>query len=360
MKLTLLHLPTILVVSFCIIGFHSSTLASSQTTTAASIIDITVDDAWTFLNDTSNGIQIPIDVRTDAEWAHSHIDTPSPEHPRHHCSCAWGNETILQEFIDTYNDKEIIVYCKSGIRSLQAALTLSEYDFQGTIYNMAGGITAWESKGYPTMSNRAPANPTIDGPTIGEKTNSIQFTLSTSDPDNDSVYYYVDWGDGQKTVYENKYSSDEQVTLSHTWTSPGIYTIKVKTRDYYFAESNWSTHQISISYTSIEISTIRSGIGSIIVDIENTGVFTATNISTSIIANGGMFSRININHSCTGCTACSSSLSPGETKTESSREAGFIFGVGPLTINVTVNASNADRIMLEKTGFILGPFILIL
>ena len=31
-------------------------------------IDITVEEAWEMLNDTSNGIQYPIDVRSDSEW----------------------------------------------------------------------------------------------------------------------------------------------------------------------------------------------------------------------------------------------------------------------------------------------------
>ena len=79
--------------------------------------DISVEEAWTLLNDTSNGIQLPIDVRTDAEWASEHIDVNPPENPRHHCSCEWSNQSILQEFITSYEDKEIILYCLSGGRS---------------------------------------------------------------------------------------------------------------------------------------------------------------------------------------------------------------------------------------------------
>ena len=42
-------------------------------------ININVHEAWEFLNDTSNGIQIPIDVRKDYEWNDERIDTPVPE-----------------------------------------------------------------------------------------------------------------------------------------------------------------------------------------------------------------------------------------------------------------------------------------
>ena len=44
--------------------------------------DINVNEAWNLLNDTSNGIQIPIDVRTNNEWKSEHILTPKPENPK--------------------------------------------------------------------------------------------------------------------------------------------------------------------------------------------------------------------------------------------------------------------------------------
>ncbi len=47
-------------------------------------IDITVQEAWNLLNNLSNGIQIPIDVRTDGEWRGERIDTPYPENPIHY------------------------------------------------------------------------------------------------------------------------------------------------------------------------------------------------------------------------------------------------------------------------------------
>jgi len=49
--------------------------------------DISVQEAWDMLNDPSpsNGIQIPIDVRTDSEWYGERINTPYPEDPRHYC-----------------------------------------------------------------------------------------------------------------------------------------------------------------------------------------------------------------------------------------------------------------------------------
>ncbi len=46
----------------------------------------------------------------------------------------------------SYNDTEIIVYCRSGSRSLEASNTLVANNFS-KIYNMLGGITAWIAAG---------------------------------------------------------------------------------------------------------------------------------------------------------------------------------------------------------------------
>ena len=49
--------------------------------------------------------------------------------------------------LEAYNDTEIIVYCKSGSRSLQASNLLVINNFT-KIYNMLGGIITWIDAGY--------------------------------------------------------------------------------------------------------------------------------------------------------------------------------------------------------------------
>ena len=46
---------------------------------------------------------------------------------------------------------DILVYCGSGARSARAARILVEGGFT-KVYNMMGGIIAWEEAGYPTVS----------------------------------------------------------------------------------------------------------------------------------------------------------------------------------------------------------------
>jgi rhodanese-related sulfurtransferase len=214
-------------------------------------IDITVEEAWNLLNDTSNGIQIPIDVRMDQEWSEEHINTPSPENPRHHCLCAWDNETILQEFISIYEGEEIIIYCRSGSRSLTASNMLIDNGFIGTIYNMLGGINAWKTSGYPVISNQPPDIPEINGPTSGKVGEQQDYTIVSNDTDNDTLFYRINWSDGTNITYIGPYNSNEEIQINHTWEEKRTYIIKVKAVDYYQDESDWATLEVSIPKNKI-------------------------------------------------------------------------------------------------------------
>lgn len=55
----------------------------------------------------------------------------------------------------SYNETEIIVYCRSGSRSLQASNILVANNFT-KIFNMLGGITAWIDAGYDYWPNGDP------------------------------------------------------------------------------------------------------------------------------------------------------------------------------------------------------------
>jgi hypothetical protein len=73
----------------------------------------------------------------------------------------------------------------------------------------------------------------------------------------------------------------------------------------------------------------------------------------------GILGRINITKTCVGCGNCSNSLLPNATKTESTSEAGRIVGFGPVTIMVSAEASNAEKVNKTFNGFVLGLFVIV-
>jgi len=52
------------------------------------------------------------------------------------------------------------------------------------------------SGGLDALVNDPPTVPIITGPTSGAVSVSYEFTIVSTDPDGDDVYYYIDWGDG--------------------------------------------------------------------------------------------------------------------------------------------------------------------
>ena len=123
------------------------------------ISNISAKEAWDLMKNTEDGRQIPIDMRRPGEYFNERIVPPQPEDwprwfPYEIQSGGPGpikNEGILLDlFISHYNDKEIIIYCRTGRRTDLAAQILIDNGFQGKLYNMVDGITEWKAEGLPT------------------------------------------------------------------------------------------------------------------------------------------------------------------------------------------------------------------
>ena len=52
-------------------------------------------------------------------------------------------------------------------------------------------------------------------------------------------------------------------------------------------------------------------------------------------------------------------LAPNETKGFGSGWTNMLFGFGPIYVNLTVFADNADIVWKEEEGFVIGPFVII-
>lgn len=74
-------------------------------------------------------------------------------------------ESRLDE-IESYNETEIIVYCRTGVRSQEGSDILVANNFT-RVFNMLGGITAWIDAGYDYSSNETTTPNGIDPLIIG-------------------------------------------------------------------------------------------------------------------------------------------------------------------------------------------------
>lgn len=96
------------------------------------------------------------------------------------------------------------------------------------------------------VENNPPEIPTISGPSTGKKNTEYEYNFSTSDPDGDDVFYYIDWGDNTSSEWIGPFKSGEQIKSSHTWNEDGTYILRIKSKDMDDEESDWATLEITM------------------------------------------------------------------------------------------------------------------
>jgi rhodanese-related sulfurtransferase len=136
MKNVLLYLGSILVLMGC--NPNSTNIAEKQIGDESKAFIKNIDSP-TFKKFMESGQGLVLDVRTPQEVTQGYI----PE--------ASVIDIYDRNFEDKIKvlpkDKEIYVYCTSGVRSMQAAKILQKNGFD-KVYNLGGGIVDWQRKGF--------------------------------------------------------------------------------------------------------------------------------------------------------------------------------------------------------------------
>jgi hypothetical protein len=216
----------------------------------------------------------------------------------------------------------------------------TQYYFEG--YNVLGdpSIVLVGSVGVNTPPN-TPDKP--QGPENGETGIEYTFTTTTTDSEDDAIYYMWNWGN-EISDWFGPYQSGETIEIPHSWNVAGQFDIKVKAKDDEGEESKWSeTITIDIiAIPLIEIGEITGGFGVNAV-IKNIGAVEAENVDWSIKLGGlVLFGREK--------TGTFVKVVPGF---EPIASTGLVFGIGPITITVT-----ADEAEKTAQALLVGPFVL--
>jgi hypothetical protein len=141
---------------------------------------------------------------------------------------AWGQIII--------DDEEKIIVTGST-SSTDFPVTINCYDA-----NHNGGYDIFISRFQKDLSyQQPPIKPNKpNGISNGKTGEEYEYITSTSDPENDDIYYLFDWGDNTITDWIGPFLSGETAIIAHVWDEVGDYNIKVKAKDEFGAESEWS------------------------------------------------------------------------------------------------------------------------
>ena len=83
---------------------------------------------------------VVVDVREDKEWANGHI--PNAKH------IPLGQLSSRFKELEKFKGKPVVIGCRSGHRSASACSVLKKNGFN-EVYNLKGGIIAWEQANMP-------------------------------------------------------------------------------------------------------------------------------------------------------------------------------------------------------------------
>ena len=78
------------------------------------------------------------------------------------------------------------------------------------------------------------------GPSSGKPYQELTFSSAAIDPDGDQLWYKWSWGDGSDSDWLGPHDSATSVTASNQWGDTASYGVRVKVKDEYDQESDWS------------------------------------------------------------------------------------------------------------------------
>jgi nitrous oxidase accessory protein NosD len=117
-------------------------------------------------------------------------------------------------------------------------------------------IVSWDNHGatisgplwqFTTKPGNAPPDaPLINGPTSGNAGEEYTYTFVAVDPNDDNIYYQINWGDGQVDDWYGPCSSNLVITRTHTWSEKGTYLIQARAKDIDGAIGEWGSLSVTM------------------------------------------------------------------------------------------------------------------
>jgi len=137
-KKCIIHAGLIIIVIFFLAG-----ILAAGNEKKGDVKSITPEDAQELIKKNKNNPDfIILDVRTPQEFNEGHLEEA--------LNIDYSSPDFKKELEKLDRKKLYLVYCRSGVRSTRAVGVMKDTGFK-LLYNMSGGIIAWESKGYPVI-----------------------------------------------------------------------------------------------------------------------------------------------------------------------------------------------------------------
>lgn len=96
-------------------------------------------------------------------------------------------------------------------------------------------------------ANQPPDISPIKGPQIIKSGKECWYKFTVNDPDGGKIYIYWDYCDLCPGLWDDRFSSNEELSFSGIWDNSGRFTVRVKAKDPYGAESEWEELDVRVT-----------------------------------------------------------------------------------------------------------------
>jgi len=165
------------------------------------------------------------------------VSTTDPEGHNIYYKWDWGDGTFSKwrgPYKSGETDYMWNAYNKNG-----------HYDIRVKAKDIKGKESSW-SDSLKVIVDHPPVFRWYSGPTTVKINEDNEFSWCGEDSDGDDIYYYIDWGDGSDTSWFGPYESGREVAKSHSWSSIGTYTFRLRAKDAIGLHSEWKTLEIEV------------------------------------------------------------------------------------------------------------------
>lgn len=123
-----------------------------------------------------------------------------------------------------------------------------------TIYfSVQDNLGAWSDPvniSLEIIENQPPSIPIIGGQDQGKVGEPSEYEFIATDPNGNQMFYFVEWGDGTVQEWVGPHTSDDPISLTHTWDERGSYTLRAKAKDEFDEESDWANMEIAMPFVN--------------------------------------------------------------------------------------------------------------
>jgi hypothetical protein len=226
-------------------GLLGSEVYAQQAAAAGwNIVGVLNADMISYAVTTNDGNNLIVYENTASEWLYTYTSNINTEYSDyihltlHHGGSTWGSDhnsfwDYGYDALFYFEYTETPYYHTSGD-------TMAHINATYAVKNMRLIFASLAELSEVSPLSNPPAKPVITGPTNGIINYEYNYTVVTTDPDSDDVYYYIDWGDGTNSGWLGPFSSGTSTTAQKSWNIASTYTVQARAKDINEVLSEWS------------------------------------------------------------------------------------------------------------------------